>query len=40
MKWESKLMKHNGIFRIAIIFEKNTELIARVKLIEGSRWSQ
>jgi integrase/recombinase XerD len=40
MKWESKLMKHNGIVRIAIIFEKNTELISRVKLIEGSRWSQ
>jgi integrase/recombinase XerD len=40
MKWESKLIKHNGTFRIAIIFEKNAELIARVKLIEGSRWSQ
>jgi len=40
MKWESKLIKHNGIVRIAIIFEKKTELIARVKLIEGSRWSQ
>ena len=40
MKWESKLIKHNGIVRIAIAFEKNAELIARVKLIEGSRWSQ
>jgi integrase/recombinase XerD len=40
MKWESKLIKHNGIVRIAIVFEKNAELIARVKLIEGSRWSQ
>ena len=40
MKWESKLIKHNGTFRLAIIFEKNAELIARVKLIEGSRWSQ
>ena len=40
MKWESKLIKHNGIVRIAIIFEKKTELISRVKLIEGSRWSQ
>ena len=40
MKWESKLIKHNGIIRIAIIFKKNAELIARVKLIEGSRWSQ
>jgi integrase/recombinase XerD len=40
MKWESKLIKHNGIVRIALIFEKDAELIARVKLIEGSRWSQ
>lgn len=40
MKWESKLIKHNGIVRIAVVFEKNVELIARVKLIEGSRWSQ
>jgi integrase/recombinase XerD len=40
MKWESKLIKHNGLVRIAIAFEKNDELIARVKLIEGSRWSQ
>ena len=40
MKWESKLIKHNGIVRIALVFEKDAELIARVKLIEGSRWSQ
>ena len=40
MKWESKLIKHKGIVRIAIVFEKNAELIARVKLIDGSRWSQ
>ena len=40
MKWESKLIKHNGIVRIALIFEKDAELIARIKLIEGSRWSQ
>ncbi|MSP85251.1 MAG: integrase, partial [Flavobacteriaceae bacterium] len=40
MKWESKLIKHNGTFRIAIIFEKNAELIARIKTVKGSRWSQ
>ena len=40
MKWESKLIKHNGTFRIAIIFKKNAELIARIKTVEGSRWSQ
>ena len=40
MKWESKLIKHKGTYRIAITFEKNAELIARIKTIEGSRWSQ
>ena len=40
MKWESKLIKHKGTVRIAIIFEKNVELIARIKTVEGSRWSQ
>lgn len=40
MKWESKLIKHNGTFRIAVVFEKNTELIARIKTVDGSRWSQ
>ncbi len=40
MKWESKLIKHDGIVRIAVAFEKNAELIARIKTIEGSRWSQ
>jgi integrase/recombinase XerD len=40
MKWESKLIKHEGFVRIAVAFEKNAELIARIKTIEGSRWSQ
>ena len=40
MKWESKLIKHNGIARIAVVFEKNAELIARIKTVKGSRWSQ
>ena len=40
MKWESKLIKHKGTVRKAIIFEKNTELIARIKTVDGSRWSQ
>ena len=40
MKWESKLIKHKGTVRIALIFEKNAELIARIKTIDGSRWSQ
>ena len=40
MKWESKLIKYKGIARISVAFEKNIELIARIKTIEGSRWSQ
>ena len=39
MKWEAKLIKHRGEWRIAIYFEKNKELIARVKKLEGIRWS-
>lgn len=40
MKWESKLIKHKGTIRIAIVFERNADLIARIKILEGSRWSQ
>jgi integrase/recombinase XerD len=40
MKWESKLIKYKGIARIVVIFEKNSDLIARIKTIAGSRWSQ
>ena len=40
MKWESKLIKFEGAVRIAVTFEKNAELIARIKSIVGSRWSQ
>jgi len=40
MKWESKLIKYKGTARISVAFEKNIELIARIKTIEGSRWSQ
>lgn len=39
MKWESKLIIHGGTSRIAVLFEKNSELIARIKTITGSRWS-
>lgn len=36
----TKLIKHRGESRIAVYFEKNAELIARIKRLEGSRWSQ
>ena len=40
MKWEAKIITHRGTKRIAVYFEKNAELIARIKRLEGSRWSQ
>lgn len=40
MNWEAKIITHRGSKRIAVYFEKNAELIARIKLVEGSRWSQ
>ena len=40
MKWTAKTIKHRGESRIAVYFEKNADLIARIKQVEGSRWSQ
>jgi len=40
MNWEAKIITHRGSKRIAVFFEKNAELIARIKKLEGSRWSQ
>jgi hypothetical protein len=40
MTWSAKLIKHNSEKRIAVYFEKNQDLIARIKQIEGARWSQ
>ena len=40
MKWESKLIKHLGTIRIAVFFEKNAELITRIKQLDDARWSQ
>ena len=40
MNWEAKLIKHKGEKRIAVYFEKNAEWIARIKKLEGVRWSQ
>ena len=39
MKWNAKTVKHKGESRIAVFFEKDDELISRIKAIEGSRWS-
>lgn len=40
MKWSAKVIKHKGENRIAVYFEKNADLIARIKKIDGARWSQ
>jgi integrase/recombinase XerD len=40
MKWEAKIITHRKESRIAVYFKKNNELIARIKKLEGSRWSQ
>lgn len=39
MNWKAKIISHRGEKRIAVIFEKNAKLIARIKTFEGSRWS-
>ena len=40
MKWNAKILRHNDESRIAVYFEKNANLILRIKKLEGSRWSQ
>lgn len=40
MQWEANIKKHRGASRIAVYFEKNAALIARIKQFDGARWSQ
>lgn len=40
MNWTAKLVTHHAKPRIAVYFEKNAEWIARIKKLEGVRWSQ
>ncbi len=40
MKWSAKIITHRGKKRIAVYFEKNIDLITRIKKIEGSQWSR
>ena len=40
MNWKAKIITHKGSKRIAVYFEKNADLIARIKKIDGARWSQ
>ncbi len=38
--WKAALVKHNGENRIAVYFEKDAELIARIKKLADCKWSQ
>ena len=40
MNWSAKIITHKGSKRIAVYFDKNAESIARIKEINGARWSQ
>lgn len=40
MNWTAKPIVHKSEKRLAVYFEKNVDLIARIKQIEGARWSQ
>ena len=40
MNWSAKVITHKKVKRIAVYFEKNADLIARIKEIDGARWSQ
>lgn len=39
MNWKAKTLLHKGTPRIAVYFEKNAALIARIKTFEDARWS-
>jgi hypothetical protein len=40
MKWEAKIIKYRGESRIGVHFEKDADMIARIKQFEDSKWSQ
>ena len=39
MKWKATLVTHRGEKRIAVYFEKNKDLIARIKKLDHVQWS-
>ena len=39
MDWNAKLIKHHNMDRIGVEFEKDKELIRRIKLLHDARWS-
>ena len=40
MNWKAKIVQHQEKQRIAVYFEKDIQLIERIKQFEGVRWSQ
>lgn len=40
MNWSAKIITHRGEKRIAVFFDRDEELIATMKSIVGSKWSQ
>jgi len=40
MNWSAKIITYKKEKRIAVSFEKNAALIARIKELDGARWSQ
>lgn len=40
MNWSAKIVQHKQQHRIAVYFEKNMQLIERIKQFEGVQWSQ
>ena len=40
MKWSAKIIKYRGESRIGVHFEKDADILARIKQFEDSKWSQ
>lgn len=40
MNWTARIITYKGEKRIGVHFEKNAELIARIKQFDGARWGQ
>lgn len=40
MKYTAKIITHRGEKRVAVFFDRDDGLIAAIKAIDGSKWSQ
>ncbi|MBK7762373.1 MAG: site-specific integrase [Bacteroidetes bacterium] len=38
-KWHAKVIKHRGEYRIAVFFDRDAELIQRIRTIDDAKWS-